>query len=522
MITKNLKPIFINLALVSSVLMASDDSNLLLSSDDTNLPSPPRNSPSLPNTDEAFEQLIGKLKGLSVNKKRIELWKEAISDFKSSLGSDSELSSLDQIKDKILQQDLVNARKKMAEKAIESLKNPSQLTSSNALIPGSKIPSVSNPNLSRMPIGLIIMSNVPVKQRPILSSEKKGSRFTALAIDSNEPKSPAGTKVLSPSEIAENLKKSIAAQDEAIDLLSTLAHRFSCNKVSIERGESVSCNSLHCILTGPTGCGKSETLKRLTELLQVPILYINARSLTDEGFKGQNFSECVSKFLLENRDARSAIVALEEIDKLESHEQDAKSFGRAIQQVLLTPLDGNPITIKDRQIPTSNWWFIGTGAFSGLKGMHDQKNDRITTVRTPQDIVMAGFEPEFVGRFPTIIPFKGHTVETMIHVMSKASSPIYRIKDEFKRNYGVNLTFKGAALDALASVSIEMNLGVRSLNSILNSALKSTYAHAITLMTATEEERAITVEFTDVKPAIDQFKRDNKIRELDLPPGLYI
>ncbi|MCE2716663.1 MAG: hypothetical protein ACK4V2_06260 [Pseudomonadota bacterium] len=101
----------------------------------------------------------------------------------------------------------------------------------------------------------------------------------------------------------------------------------------------------------------------------------------------------------------------------------------------------------------------------------------------------------------------------MRDVISRKSSPIYKIKDEFKRNYGINLIFKGAAIDALASASIEMNLGVRSLNSILNSALRPSYGRALQLPSASEEERSMTITLADIQPAIDQFKRDNKERD---------
>jgi len=356
MITKNLKPIFIGVALASLTLIAADG-NDLLPSDDT-LPQPPRNSPTLSNIDGDFENLIIKLRTLSPVKKRVVSWKNAIADYQASLSADSVFSSLDQIKERILKEGLGEQRNKMVEKAIAGLKCDSQASTSNALLPAAKASPA--PTISELPIGFILLSNVPLKQRPYLSSEKRqGSRFAALA-EPNTPMSPIGTKVLSPGAIAENLKTHIAAQDQAIDMLSMLAHRFLCNKAAIERGQMVSCSPLHCILTGPTGCGKSETLKKLTELLGVSILYINARSLTDEGFKGQNFSECVSKFCEDNRgkDIRSVIVALEELDKLGGRvqtEEDTKSFGRSIQRILLTPLDGNPISIKDRQLPTPNW-----------------------------------------------------------------------------------------------------------------------------------------------------------------------
>lgn len=60
----------------------------------------------------------------------------------------------------------------------------------------------------------------------------------------------------------------------------------------------------------------------------------------------------------------------------------------------------------------------------------------------------------------------------MMDVIERDGSPLKRIQNEFKHFYGVNLTIEAAALRRLASTSIEINLGVRSLYTILNMALQ--------------------------------------------------
>jgi len=60
-----------------------------------------------------------------------------------------------------------------------------------------------------------------------------------------------------------------------------------------------------------------------------------------------------------------------------------------------------------------------------------------------------------------------------------------------------------------------MNLGVRSLNSILNMALQPLYARAQELMGASksEDNTPLLVTLEDIYPAIEQFKKDNKKRD---------
>jgi len=129
-------------------------------------------------------------------------------------------------------------------------------------------------------------------------------------------------------------------------------------------------------------------------------LHINACSLTSEGYKGFNFSEAVANFCALNKNPKSAIVAIDEIDKLASNgaEEDDKNFGLAIQQVLLSYLDGNPVCKDKESYNIKNWWFIFTGAFSKIKGLHYENGQRETTARTHNDLIGYGFAPEFVGR----------------------------------------------------------------------------------------------------------------------------
>ncbi len=518
MISKNLKTILFGTLLASSMLRAAEN-NTILPIDDT-LP-PIKSTSSNLSSDENFAKLIQKLNYLTVSNGKLDPWKEAILEFQSSLPEGSKAATLESIRERVFGADLAKRRLAMASRAFSSLHNPQTSTEIISNTPA------SSPVISRLPkgarsplppIGLIILQNMPLSEKSTLSSGKR-QRLTLSQSDEKrlspieEHQILVGRKAISMPDISNYLKRFIAGQDAALDELSFFAHRFLCNKLLIECGQPAANIPTHCILTGPTGCGKSETLKRLSLFLNVPVLYINARSLTDEGFKGKNFSECVAEFC-GNIIPESAIVVLDEIDKLsrkESNENEMKSFGRSMQQVLLAPLDGSPIMLKDKQIPLKNWWFIGTGAFSNLKGIHDTKKERPTTARTQRDIINAGFDPEFVGRFPSIIAYKEHSLETMIDVISKEGSPLQKTLNEFRLYYGVNLIIEESALRQLALTSIEINLGVRSLNSILNPALRPFYQAASTLSAPEgNEATSMTVTLQDIMPAIRQFKEDNK------------
>ena len=330
---------------------------------------------------------------------------------------------------------------------------------------------------------------------------------------------PLAKHVPTPADITERLKTFIAGQDRALESLSALAHRYMCNKLLIERKQKPAGRPYHCILTGPTGCGKSETLRQLGNILAIPTLYINARSLTDEGYKGFNFSEAVSNFCVANNKPEFALVAVDEVDKLAA-KKDAvtKDFGQAIQRVLLSCLDGNPVCKDKVNYKVNNWWFVCTGAFSAIKGLHDDDCERATTAKTHEDIIDCGFEPEFVGRFSEIISLEGHTLETMLGVITKEGSPLSQVKSEFKKFYNVDLSFEERALRLLVESSLKIGLGVRSLQPVLNEILRPFYTTA-----SAGSGGCLVITEKEVSSFIAKMKRDRKKSKKDEPPfGMYI
>ena len=497
MISQNLKIIFIYTLLASSRVISMDSG--IMPPDDSSTAAP-RNSIIASATDDPFGKLMRTLNFLSVSKGKIEPWKNAISAYHQSLSDNAEISTLVSIRERILGEPLAKRRMAMVNRAFSSLTDDSTAPMAFAPMPCA-------------PMQIIVFQTPATRERPVLSSETR-KRVTAkppiLSSVMEGRASLVGQQAIPAQAIKAHMMSFIAGQDDSLEELSSLAHRFLCNKLLVDRGGMPASNPSHCILTGPTGCGKSESLKQLGLFLGVPILNINARSLTDEGFKGQNFSECVSSFCEENGNPKSAIIAIDEIDKLAARGDDeARNFGRAVQRVLLSPLDGNSISLKGKRFDLTNWWFIGTGAFSGLKGRHDTEGERVTTARTQQDIISAGFEPEFVGRFPSVIAFKGHTIATMMDVIERDGSPLKRIQNEFKHFYGVNLTIEAAALRRLASTSIEINLGVRSLYTILNMALQPFYGRAMDLI-GIEGDASLVATLKYIMPAITRYIADNK------------
>lgn len=549
MLTARIKIVITNLIFAPSIIIAMDDGAgppPILPPDDSAIsPISRTSSASTSAVVDPFDKLMRTLNFLSASNGKIDPWKDAILAFQKA---STNAPTLESIRERILGQPLAGNRKKMVKLAIANIVDPSfpnlALTptlppiadcpaSSLALTPPpitSALSNLASSVLSLPPTVFTVMLGSTTRPRPNFRSDKRPLPPPLELDDSGALASlgtvidhcaPVASRSIPAPIIMAQMGRFIAGQDEALRTLSFLAHRFICNKLLLESGMSAASSPPHCILTGPTGCGKSESLKQLGIFLEdVPIMHVNARSLTDEGFKGQNFSEAVAAFCEEHNNPISAIVALDELDKLGSlGEDEARNFGRAVQRLLLTPLDGGNVSLKGRTYSLKNWWVIGTGAFSKLKGRHDTGDERTTTARTHQDIICAGFEPEFVGRFPTVIPFRGHTIGTMMDVIRREGSPFRKIQNEFKLFYGIDLTIEDAALRRLAKTSIDINLGVRSLNTILSTALQPFYSQAMDLMT-TESAKTLVVTLKDITPAIEKFIEDNKEPTAELPESI--
>jgi len=107
-----------------------------------------------------------------------------------------------------------------------------------------------------------LVSKAPV----VFNLKDQGSVIRSTAIFGMESglKAPVSlaSAVPTPKAIQEHLETYIAGQSESISALSLLAHRFMCNKLLVDKKLAAASKPSHCVLTGPTGCGKSESLKR--------------------------------------------------------------------------------------------------------------------------------------------------------------------------------------------------------------------------------------------------------------------
>ncbi|UYV70513.1 hypothetical protein LAZ67_7003369 [Cordylochernes scorpioides] len=284
------------------------------------------------------------------------------------------------------------------------------------------------------------------------------------------------------------------------------------------------------LLLGPTGSGKTLLAQTIAQCLEVPFAICDCTTLTQAGYVGEDIESVIAKLLQDANynveKAQQGIVFLDEVDKIGAVpgiHQLRDVGGEGVQQGMLKLLEGTLVNVPERNsrklrgesivVDTSNILFVGSGAFNGLdRIVSRRKNERYLGFGAPadsspgrraareadvanlsssqgsmeeenaekdgllrfaeaRDLIEFGMIPEFVGRFPVVVPL--HSLDTAMF-MKILTEPRNALVPQFKMLFHmdkVGLQFTPEALKAIARQAMERNTGARGLRAILENIL---------------------------------------------------
>ncbi|ACN83710.1 ATP-dependent Clp protease ATP-binding subunit ClpX [Brachyspira hyodysenteriae] len=316
----------------------------------------------------------------------------------------------------------------------------------------------------------------------------------------------SASDILTPKEIVAQLDKTVIGQDEAKKALAVHAY-LHCLRINGNKDIPFRSNIL---MIGPTGVGKTYLVKTLADILGLPFARADVTTLTETGYVGDDVEVVLyNLYRKANGDlekAQHGIVFLDEVDKIAKADAHQSTTGnpsdKAVQEALLSMMNGEDIRVPefgDRRMMhssdgilmnTKNILFIFGGAFVGLddiikmrlKGesslgfgsnavINKLQKNRILSQVDVKDIEKYGMIPEFIGRIPIIVTLNDLTKENLKDILTKTSeSPIIKYTEFFK-SIGKKLVVTAEAINFIVDKASSMNMGARSLKSIVETAM---------------------------------------------------